>query len=326
MCLYLYACLITLVTVSLGCFHDDVRAEPGSWLVVGTVIPVFDGKKAMQTVCTNSWKHITSIVLWNGWSWCPTCLPLFKYSWRSTSVTRIGLAPNAFTQRHLVGEISHGVFQFLYALVCICLYLVCIQYVSCSTCINMHVCDYAYSLLSQDYVFFIPPPPHFPRTRSAFSPSLDECCYGRVAQIFKMQIRTDAGDVMECQCHSSVLSLKHFRITVLRTVSNGGPALLRSEPSCSICHLQNLLCILFPFHTSSGSCPWSLRGIMSPFPEAWTVTRTRVFLGVSAIITLQGQKASCFTSTHGPWFGPQTMRLTNEKWNKNYFSMLMFAV
>jgi hypothetical protein len=30
--------------VSLGCFHDDVRAEAGSWLVVG-MIPVFDKKK-----------------------------------------------------------------------------------------------------------------------------------------------------------------------------------------------------------------------------------------------------------------------------------------
>jgi hypothetical protein len=31
--------------VSLGCFHDNVRAEPGSWLVVD-MIPVFDKKKA----------------------------------------------------------------------------------------------------------------------------------------------------------------------------------------------------------------------------------------------------------------------------------------
>ena len=33
--------------MSLGCFHDDVRAEPGSWLVVG-MIPVFDKKKALR--------------------------------------------------------------------------------------------------------------------------------------------------------------------------------------------------------------------------------------------------------------------------------------
>jgi hypothetical protein len=34
--------------VSLGCIHDEVLAEPGSWLVVG-MIPVFDKKKATQT-------------------------------------------------------------------------------------------------------------------------------------------------------------------------------------------------------------------------------------------------------------------------------------
>ena len=36
------------IAVSLGCLHDDVRAEPGSWLVVG-MIPVFDKRKAMRT-------------------------------------------------------------------------------------------------------------------------------------------------------------------------------------------------------------------------------------------------------------------------------------
>ena len=37
--------LKTTLAVSLGCLHDDVRAEPGSWLVVG-MIPVFDKRKA----------------------------------------------------------------------------------------------------------------------------------------------------------------------------------------------------------------------------------------------------------------------------------------
>ncbi len=64
----------------------------------------------------------------------------------------------------------------------------------------MHVYYCAYSIFSQDYVFFIPPPQHYPRARSAFSPSLDECWYGRVDLIFKMWVWTDAGDVMECQC------------------------------------------------------------------------------------------------------------------------------
>jgi hypothetical protein len=32
------------MTVSLGCIHDDVRSELGSWIVVG-MIPIFDKKK-----------------------------------------------------------------------------------------------------------------------------------------------------------------------------------------------------------------------------------------------------------------------------------------
>ena len=40
-------CLAFFFAVSLGCFHDDVRPEPGSWLVVG-MIPVFDKKKSMR--------------------------------------------------------------------------------------------------------------------------------------------------------------------------------------------------------------------------------------------------------------------------------------
>ncbi len=47
-CIITYVCQITLIAVSLGCIHDDVREEPGSWLVVG-MIPVFDGKKAKRT-------------------------------------------------------------------------------------------------------------------------------------------------------------------------------------------------------------------------------------------------------------------------------------
>ena len=52
----------------------------------------------------------------------------------------------------------------------------------------------------QDYVFFIPPPPHHRGRRSAFCASIDACWYGRVNLIFKMRVRTDAGPVMECQC------------------------------------------------------------------------------------------------------------------------------
>ena len=48
-CIYVYMYgLQDLLPVSLGCIHDDVRAEPGSWLVVG-MIPVFDKKKTIRT-------------------------------------------------------------------------------------------------------------------------------------------------------------------------------------------------------------------------------------------------------------------------------------
>ena len=35
------------MTVSLGCIHDDVRTEPGSWIVVG-MIPIFHKEKATR--------------------------------------------------------------------------------------------------------------------------------------------------------------------------------------------------------------------------------------------------------------------------------------
>jgi hypothetical protein len=35
------------MTVSLSCIHDDVRLQPGRWIVVG-IIPIFDKKKATR--------------------------------------------------------------------------------------------------------------------------------------------------------------------------------------------------------------------------------------------------------------------------------------
>ena len=45
-CMSCDSCLAFFFVVSLGCFHHDVRSEPGSWLVVG-MIPVFDKKTDM---------------------------------------------------------------------------------------------------------------------------------------------------------------------------------------------------------------------------------------------------------------------------------------
>jgi hypothetical protein len=40
-------CLTCSLAVYLGCFHEYVRAEPGSWLVVG-MIPIFDKNKSIR--------------------------------------------------------------------------------------------------------------------------------------------------------------------------------------------------------------------------------------------------------------------------------------
>ena len=74
-----------------------------------------------------------------------------------------------------------------------------------SACISMYdACTRAYMefysiSLRQDFVSFIPPLPHYRGTRAAFSPSIDDCWYGRVNLIFKMRVRTDAGGVMVWQ-------------------------------------------------------------------------------------------------------------------------------
>ena len=52
----------------------------------------------------------------------------------------------------------------------------------------------------QDFVFFIPPPPHYQGSTPDFSPSLDSCWYGRVKLIFSFRVQQDDGTVMECQC------------------------------------------------------------------------------------------------------------------------------
>ena len=51
-----------------------------------------------------------------------------------------------------------------------------------------------------DYVFFIPPPPFYTGRRRDFHLSLDEAWYGRVSLLFKMQFRTDRGEICEVEC------------------------------------------------------------------------------------------------------------------------------
>ncbi len=57
-----------------------------------------------------------------------------------------------------------------------------------------------YTDVLQDFVFFIPPPPHYQGSTPDFSPSLDSCWYGRVKLIFSFRVKQDDGTVMECQC------------------------------------------------------------------------------------------------------------------------------
>ena len=47
---------------------------------------------------------------------------------------------------------------------------------------------------------FIPPPPYYRGKRSKFSPSIDECWYGRVVLVFKIHVRADDGALMACTC------------------------------------------------------------------------------------------------------------------------------
>jgi hypothetical protein len=56
------------------------------------------------------------------------------------------------------------------------------------------------NLWSQDYVFFIQPPQFYGGKRSRFTPSVDDCWYGRVALLFAFHVRTDQGSLMECKC------------------------------------------------------------------------------------------------------------------------------
>jgi len=78
--------------------------------------------------------------------------------------------------------------------ICMYLYVLHVYVCICMYCMYMNV------FMSQDYVFIIPPPPHFAGPASAFSPSIDECWYRRVNLIFKMRVRTDGGRLKECLC------------------------------------------------------------------------------------------------------------------------------
>ena len=86
----------------------------------------------------------------------------------------------------------------------------------------------------QDYVFFIPPPQFYHGRRSRFSPSMDECWYGRVVLLFTIHV-----------CSNFVLILVAWKGAnaqlwrLCGTVARGrhvpvGQAPLRLEQRCSV--------------------------------------------------------------------------------------------
>jgi hypothetical protein len=56
-----------------------------------------------------------------------------------------------------------------------------------------------------DFVFFIPPPPGT-MARAEFDGTLENCWYGRVLRLFRIQVKTDKKDqnggsvLMDCYC------------------------------------------------------------------------------------------------------------------------------
>jgi hypothetical protein len=86
------------MTVSLGCIHDDVRSEPGSWIVVG-MIPIFDKKKANRSKLRTEdgpqgaahqrieITHLSHEALLEGWNSLTEGVKIFQWAgsvWRRT--------------------------------------------------------------------------------------------------------------------------------------------------------------------------------------------------------------------------------------------------
>ena len=138
----------------------------------------------------------------------------------------------------------------------------------------------------QDYVMFIPPPPHYRGKPSDFSPSINECWYGRVNLIFKMRVRTDAGRVMECQC-ALIETLYNFRPTKSKswwpsTAQVGTKLLYLPSPELVV-------------------CPLFQRVILAPFPVTCMDARKQATHWACATgLASLALAAPCSTSTPGP--------------------------
>ena len=51
-----------------------------------------------------------------------------------------------------------------------------------------------------DYVFFVPPEPFYSGRKRDFEIDLDTCWYGRVVLLFRIKVKSDSGQIWECDC------------------------------------------------------------------------------------------------------------------------------
>ena len=68
------------------------------------------------------------------------------------------------------------------------------QFVYCKPFKKFH------SNLRVDKVFFIPPPPFYTGRRRDFEADLHSCWYSTVVLLFRMTVKSDSGELWECDC------------------------------------------------------------------------------------------------------------------------------
>ena len=96
------------------------------------------------------------------------------------------------------------------------------QYVYCKPFKKFH------KDLRMDYVFFVPPEPFYSGRKRDFEIDLDTCWYGRVVLLFRIKVKSDSGQIWECDCAmiDVLFDLKPARYLVPRNTP------LSISPSC----------------------------------------------------------------------------------------------
>ena len=173
-------------------------------------------------------------------------------------------------------------------------------YMHVYACIHMYMYVYAlgYMLLPQDYIMFIPPPPHYRGTRCNFSPVINDFWNGHVNLIFKMRVRTDSGRLMECKCALVETMFNYCPTTTKpwwRSTAQVGTKLLylpSPEPVVYVVPLSHILGKL-PLVPADyfGTIPQSKHGRKDAcYPSRVCAT----------VMVLLAPAARCSTSTPGP--------------------------